>query len=184
MSALNQANKTVNKIDDLFGEPSLIIGEDKERYLRLRAAVEADIKPKNVFDWIMVREQTDKYWEELRYKRGAAALIDGAFQEALESCLPPIARLKLPTSTIGHKYFSADTEAKKEAAAFLEKHGVTMEQIQAKAMQIVGGALQMLDRMIINRETSRRILRKENERRLSATDNASAPSDPARKVGS
>ncbi len=89
MSALNQANKTVNKIDDLFGEPSLIIGEDKERYLRLRAAVEADIKPKNVFDWIMVREQTDKYWEELRYKRGAAALIDGAFQEALESCLPP-----------------------------------------------------------------------------------------------
>jgi hypothetical protein len=43
------------QIDDIFGEPALLEGEDRERYMRLYAAVEADIQPKNIFDRIQAR---------------------------------------------------------------------------------------------------------------------------------
>ena len=175
-----------NKIDDLFGKPSLIKGEDEDRYLRLRAAVEAEIKPKTVFDWMMVNDQTDKYWEELRYKRGSAALIDTAHVEALASLLRPIFAQKMTLITADKaavNFYSADPKAKKEVTAVMKKYGITEAMVQAKAMQIIGGTLQLFDRMIINRESSRRILRKENERRLSVADN-SPPLDPVEKAES
>ena len=53
-----------DQIDDIFGEPALLQGVDRERYMRLHAAVEADIQPKNVLDRIQVREMTNKVWEE------------------------------------------------------------------------------------------------------------------------
>src|SRR6476620_2220711 len=84
-----------DELDDIFGKPALLKGEDRERYGHLQAAVEADIKPKNIFDRMLVREQTDKYWEELRYKRSSAALIDSAHIEALASLLGPIYRNKM-----------------------------------------------------------------------------------------
>jgi len=65
----------------------------------------------------------------------------------------------------------------------MTQYGITEATVQAKAMQIIGGTLQLFDRMIINRESSRRILRKENERRLSVADN-SPPLDPVEKAES
>jgi hypothetical protein len=166
-------NTGLDPIDDLFGEPALINGEDKERYMRLRAAVEADLKPKTIFDWMRVKDVTDKYWEELRLRHSGAALIDGAFKEAFDFYVNQVAKLadRIPLA-ITREYYSGDEEAKKEVVSFLEMYSVTMDQIQAKAIQIVGGTLNMLDRMIANRETARRILRKENERQLAATEKA------------
>lgn len=54
---------------DLFGEPPLLKGEDKERYLRLLALVEDQIRPKTIFEKMLVRDLTDKYWEQLRCKQ-------------------------------------------------------------------------------------------------------------------
>lgn len=173
-----------NKIDDLFGKPSLIKGEDEDRYLRLRAAVEAEIKPKTVFDWMMVNDQTDKYWEELRYKRGSAALIDTAHVEALATLLSPIYENKMTLITAKKaalNFYGADPKAKKEVTAVMTQYGITEAQVQAKAMQIIGGTLQLLDRMIHNRELSRRILRKEIERRLPVADKLPAASEIGRE---
>jgi hypothetical protein len=159
------SEKEKSELDDLFGEPALIAGEDKARYLKLYAAVEASIRPKTIFDKMMVRDQTDKYWEEMRYKRSAAALIDGAFMRALQSLLEPICETTFDTpAQIAHDYYSGDAKTKREAIAQLAKYGITTEQIQAKAVQNIGAGLQMIDRMIVSRETARRILRKEHER--------------------
>jgi hypothetical protein len=179
--------QVTNKIDDLFGKPAFIKGEVEDRYWRLHAAVEADIKPKGIFDRIMIRELTDKYWEELRYKRGSAALIDSAHVEALASLLSPIYQHKMTLTTAAKaavNFYGADPKAKKEVTTVMTQYGITEAMIQAKAIQIIGGTLQLLDRMINNRELSRRILRKENERRLSVVDNVPAASDSAEKVDS
>jgi hypothetical protein len=175
-----------NKIDDLFGKPSLINGEDEGRYLRLRAAVEAELKPKTVFDWMMVNDQTDKYWEELRYKRGSAALIDSAHIEALATLLDPIFAQKMSlinANKAAINFYSADPKAKKEVTAVMTQYGITEAMVQAKAMQIIGGTLQLFDRLITSRQSSRRILRKENERRLSDADDVPVL-DSAEKVDS
>jgi hypothetical protein len=162
-----------NHIDDLFGAPALLEGEDRERYARLFAAVESEIEPKNFFEVMQVREQTDKIWEELRYKRSSAALIDSALVEALASLLDPIfqGRMTLTTGAkAAVKFYGDDPKAKKEVAELMSQFGITEAKIQAKAMQIVGGPLQLFDRMIGNRENARRNLRKEQERRAAAND--------------
>src|ERR1700738_3920221 len=125
--------KMSNLIDDIFAEPALLEGEDSKRYLDLYSAVEAEIQPKNIFDRIEVRELTDKIWEELRYKRSSAALIDSAYVEALAtlltpafSSLSPIHKMRL--NTVGQaavQFYSDDSKAKKEVAAMMAQHGIT-----------------------------------------------------------
>jgi len=169
-----------DELDDIFGKPALLKGEDRERYARLQAAVEADIKPKNIFDRMLVREQTDKYWEELRYKRSSAALIDSAQVEALASLLAPIYRHKMdliPPSKAAVHFYGGDPKFKKEVSAEMTQYGITEEMIQAKAMQITSSMLQLFDRMITHREDARRSLRKEQEKREAAKETGT-PADP------
>jgi hypothetical protein len=153
-------------ISDFFGEPALIDGESKELYSFLRTEVIKVIQPKNVFDWMMVNDQTDKYWEEHRYKGGSAALIEGAYPAALESLIGAFCGDFDPASQVVRDYYGSDKKAKSEAASRVAKCGITSAQIQAKAIQLVGSGLQMLDRMRLNRETGRRILRKEHQQQL------------------
>ena len=78
-----------NSADDLFGEPPLMKGENRDRYFRLLAAVSHQIQPKTFFDKLLVRELTDKTWEQQRCKHSVAALVEGAYIEALASLLGP-----------------------------------------------------------------------------------------------
>jgi hypothetical protein len=159
-----------NQSGDLFGEPALIEGESKELYSQLRAAVIKIIQPKDAFDWMMVDDQTDKYWEEQRYKHGAAALIEGAYPEALENLMGPFCQMPDVPSQIASDYYGGDKKAKAAAVSRVAKRGITPQQIRARAMQMVGGGLQMMDRMRFNRETGRRILRKEHQQRSATRD--------------
>ena len=77
-------------------------------------------------------------------------------------------------ATIALDYYSTDPKEKKAIVAQLVQYGITIEMIEAKAMQIAGGGLLMFDRLIGNREASRRLLRKELERRSEFQDNAVA----------
>ena len=74
MPAEKSENQNNDQFEFLFGKPSLLEGEDEERYLQLRAAIVAELEPKSVFDWINAKDQVDKLWEEERYKRAATAL--------------------------------------------------------------------------------------------------------------
>jgi hypothetical protein len=165
-----------SQVDDLFGEPPLIKGEDKERYFRLLAAIEHDVEPKTTLEKIMAREMTDKLWEEQRYKRNAACLVETAYFEALTGLIAPFCGLTEFPVDIAKRYYTGDSATKKATAARLAGWGITDDQIRAKAMQLCGGGLQLFERMGMNRENSRRILRKEIEGRA---DHESGDKSPA-----
>jgi hypothetical protein len=173
MLAESQENSAINQMDDLFGEPPLIKGEDTARYSRLLAAIADEIKPETIFDKIRVREFTNKYWEQQRCKQGAASLVEGAYIEALASLLRPfisppmISMGEDAASEMARDYYSGEAKAKKVEAVefFLVQYGITQEQIRAKAIQICGGGVLMFNRMETNCETSLRMLKKENDRR-------------------
>ena len=181
MSVEEQSDSAVDHMVDLFGPPPLIKGEDSARYWRLNAAFEHDVKPKTIFDKIRVRELTDKHWQQQRCRTNAASLVDGAFVEALASLLRPF----IPPTTISfgedaetvmaRDYYSgnADDKRLKEIKCLLEIHGITDEQIRAKAMELRGGGISTLNRMEAHCEQSLRMLRKENARRSADEDNAS-----------
>jgi hypothetical protein len=175
MSSEKPEDKNINQLEPLFGEPPLLKGEDKARYMKLRAAVEAELQPKTFLERMNVHDQTNKLWEEQRLRRYAAALRDGAFMEALQSLLEPICEGTIEiAATVALDYYSTDPKEKKSIMAQLAQYGITIEMIEAKAMQITCSGLLMFDRMIGNREASRRLLRKELERRSEFPDNAVA----------
>jgi hypothetical protein len=167
-------HQVTDDTDDLFGKPPLMKGEDKERYFRLLAAVKHQIEPKTFFDELWVRELTDKIWEQHRCKDSVAALVEGAFVEALASLLlpfiaPPMVSIGEDAATeMARNYYSgiANPKKMKEIELLLAQYGITQEQIRAKAMQLCGGGVLMFNRMGTNCENSLRALRKDNERRL------------------
>jgi hypothetical protein len=177
MLAENQGDSAISQMDDLFGEPPLIKGEDTARYSRLLAAIAHEMKPETVFDKIHVREFTDKLWQQQRCKQSAVSLVEEAYIEALASLLrpfnpPTISMGEDVASEMARDYYGGEAKAKKVEAVELRlaQYGITVEQIRAKAMQLCGGGVLMFNRMETNCETSLRMLRKENDRR-SAVEN-------------
>src|SRR3981081_477772 len=118
MLCTNPNDYTTSQIDDLFGVPPLIKGEDSARYWRLHAAIAHEIKPETVFDKIRVREFTDKLWQQQRCKQSATSIVEGAYIEALASLLrpfypPPIISIGGDAaSEMARKYYGGETTAK------------------------------------------------------------------------
>jgi hypothetical protein len=166
MSSDKPEEEIPDQFEDLFGAPPLLEGEDPKRYLRLRAAIVRDLKPKTALEWINAKDHIDKVWEEDRYKRAAAALINSAMVEALACFLTPICEVTYGDPTkLALQYFSADPKDKKRVISLLAQYGITIAELQAKAAQLGSGGLQMFDRLVAARENGRRLLRKEAERR-------------------
>ena len=182
MSESGVVEKPVSQIDELFGPPPVMRGEDLDRYRRLQAAVEHDIKPEGVFDQIFVRELTDKLWQQQRYRRTVVSVAESSYIEALASLLrlyqPPGGLRRIAdimadednATKMAREYFSGDTGAKrlKELNAELKLYNISQEQIEAKALELSSGRISALIRMEANCENSLRMLRKENVGRLAA----------------
>jgi hypothetical protein len=64
-------------------------------------------------------------------------------------------------SQLALKFFSRNAKEKKELTSLLAQYGITTGELHAKAVQLESGGLQMLDRLVAARESSRRMLRKE-----------------------
>jgi hypothetical protein len=168
----NQTDKT---FETLFGEPPLIEGESKEAYWQFYAMVEADRKPKSIFDRMEVKDAADKYWEEQRLTRQAADLVEAKMPRALMSM---VIRTQDPKdhNVLGH-YFGGSEREKKTIMAHLAAQGLTPRHIRAEATELARPGLLAIDRMRTTRETARRLLRKDFEKRRasdvdSESDNA------------
>jgi hypothetical protein len=173
MLAKNQEDTAADLMNDLLGPPPLMKGEDAARYWRLHAAIAHEIKPETALDKIYVREFTDKLWQQQRCKQGAASIVEGAYIEALASLLrpfypPPMISIgEDAASEMARKYYGGETTAKEEQdmETLLAQYQITQEQIRATAMQLCGSAVLTFYQMENHCETSRRMLRKEHERR-------------------
>ena len=62
-------------------------GDNVDRYQRFLAAIVAQVKPNDIFEWIWVRDVVDLQWEILRYRKAKAQLFEPAVANAGESAL-------------------------------------------------------------------------------------------------
>jgi hypothetical protein len=172
-SANGELSKSSSRVENetdtfetLFGEPPLIAGESKEAYLQLYAAIAAEVKPKTIFDKMPVKDQADKYWEEQRLKRRSAKLIEANLIQALESLLRTICDPLENESELAQSYFAGSAKDKKTIEARLAAYGITLQHIQAKAIELAHPGLLSIDRMVTTREGARRLLRRDLEKRM------------------
>src|SRR5712664_650510 len=150
----------------LLGEPPILPGESENRYAALRAEVERTINPKNIFEQMRVQTLTDTMWEEMRYKRFGAKLIDGARVNALAVLLTPfMSFFRQHATSAARDYYSPNPTRSEPAAKLVARFGITLEMIHAKAASIEGTNLALFDRLIANRQTANRVLLNDHERR-------------------
>jgi hypothetical protein len=177
------------RFEDLLGKPALLRSENAGEYQKLRAAIERDMDPKSIFDRIRVQDLTDKLWEEQRLKRSQAALIESALVQSLAMLFAPYYGENLEAALeTARNYYSGVPEKVRRAEKLLLQLGITSEQIEANAMHVRSLGLQMLDRMIMSRETLRNSIVKDHERRKRKAEKAkrrTAINDnaPAREAG-
>ena len=164
-------------LEDLLGKPALIKGEDEKQYRRLHETIKDEMKPKNFFDQIRIKELTDRLWDMRRNKTSMAALVEASFVRALtelfRQSMPADSELNLddvvsdPAADMARDYFDSATAPKrrKQINAVLAQYGITEEQIRAKAMEVCGPSLLFFKKFDYRDEKLVRRSLREHERR-------------------
>jgi hypothetical protein len=163
----SEENDRARDLAGLLGEPPILPGESENRYAALRAEIERTINPKNIFEQMRVPTLTDTMWEEMRYKRFEARLIDGRRVNALAVLLTPfMSFFHQRAANVAQDYYSPNPKKSEPAAKLVAYFGITLEMIYAKAASIEGPNLALFDRLIGNRQTANRVLLNDHERRV------------------
>src|SRR5215203_5249120 len=76
-----------SEIVSLFNEPPLLPGEDAESYKRLLTGVSVSVEPKDVIEWLWVKDVVDLLWETQRLRRLRSAMLISSRMRALEQVL-------------------------------------------------------------------------------------------------
>jgi hypothetical protein len=88
---------------------------------------------------------------------------------ALKYFLVPIIGIQ-KTPDLALNYFSKDPKERQHVISLLAQHGITLAELQAKAVQLNSPTLQLFERMAAARENGRRQLRKDKRSRRQETD--------------
>ena len=70
-------------ITDVFGKPPLLRFEDANLYDALFARVVAAARPRDPFEWILLKDYADLAWEVFRLRRAKAGLVNERHKNAI-----------------------------------------------------------------------------------------------------
>ena len=155
---------SVTASDDFFGQPPLLEGEDGAAYFDLLEKVRASVKPRDVLEEIATRDFVDITWEILRPRRMRQPVIVAAYSAALEKILTPSVEF-LRLRSLRDKWLSGDDDAKQKVAEVMERAGLTMTDLQARAIDEKIDTIERIDRMTAQAEHRRRLVIDELDRR-------------------
>lgn len=162
--------------DGLSGQPALLAGEDSERYLKKRKAIEDYVKPANIIEEMLVDDLMNKHWEEERLRRFSDCAIRAGFRNALKYHLKETGLGEIEVSEAAKRYFAGSPKNRQVILTRLARHGITLEDISATAMQSKLEPLAMMDHMRANREGGRRNVLKEVKKVKKAREREASPS--------
>lgn len=74
----------------IFGPPPLVGGEDPQLYKELFSLLTAEHDPKDIGDWLLVKDLADLHWERLRERRLKTAVIKIYQELPAEESNPPV----------------------------------------------------------------------------------------------
>jgi hypothetical protein len=81
---------------DLFGRPPLLRREDANLYDALFSRIVTTARPRDPFEWILLKDYTDLAWEIFRLRRAKATLVDGGEMHAVLRVLEKIGARTAP----------------------------------------------------------------------------------------
>jgi hypothetical protein len=158
---------SLTSADNFFGPPPLLEGENEAAYFDLLEKVKASVKPRDVLEEIATRDFVDITWEIIRLRRIRQPVIVAGYSAALEKILTPSVEF-LRLRSLRDKWLSGDDDAKRKVAEVMERAGLSITDLQARAIGEKIDIIERIDRMTAQAEHRRRLVIGELDRRREA----------------
>jgi hypothetical protein len=174
------------EIRTLLGEPPLLATEDPNHYYALLAELAREVKPKDVIEWLWVKDTADLSWEILRYRRIKAAHVNGLFTSALTRLVHPVpSNRHVPLMSFTEKLkayrekdasargepnrlaseWATDATSREQVDAGLKAQGLDADSIMSESFVDAIGNVSAIDRLLASAEHRRNMALREIERR-------------------
>jgi hypothetical protein len=157
------------EVRSLLGPSWIIEGEDPERYEKLLAAVGEAVQPKDLIDWLLVKDIVALTWEIQRTRWQRDSLMRMALKAAMKNSLGAV----LPWSPEGNSeaqelvldWLNGDKKAIKRVDELLAKSGLTTADFAAQSLSEKVREFDRLDAHNQRHEDRRDALLQQIERR-------------------
>jgi hypothetical protein len=143
-------------ITDVFGKPPLLRFEDANLYDALFARVVAAARPRDPFEWILLKDYADLAWEVFRLRRAKAGLVNAQHKNAIGALA---AKLTIDVMPWVEQQKSVD--AKMLIMTSLKEKGFDADAIAAEAMVRACNELAAFEQLIASAETRRNAMLRE-----------------------
>jgi hypothetical protein len=139
----------------LFGRAPVINSESKVGYWSLVESIEKAVGPRDVLEWLIVRNMVDLTWNIFFYRRVGAGIIDVARMEALISILGSI--LPNPSAQDARKlakeWFNRKLEARSRITGLFIEHHINDDHINSEAVRLRSQTIEQIERMLASMES-------------------------------
>jgi hypothetical protein len=150
------------EIADIIGAILPICGfEDPQQYWGLFEQIALPLRLKDYHEYMIVKTIVDCHWQNNRYERAKARMIDLRFREALFNILVEIVEedtIKVSrgqdAKELVEDYFK-DPETKEEIERHLYDYNMDVEHVRAEAMRLAAPDLLQLQKLIDSNERRR-----------------------------
>ena len=169
---------------DAFFTSALLMSESKEEYQKFHAAFERECAPRNIIEAMYVGEIALVSWRMLRLQRAEAGIVSAAFEPALQNLLVPVSgHIEIETRFLARGWF-LDEKAKIKAQQVLAERGLDEAAIEAEAIRLSLGSLELIEKMLAAAELRRaRLFRSIEDFRASFAKEVRDVSDRAIESG-
>ena len=151
------------EIADIFGHPPVLSTENRQAYDALMTQLVLEWKPRNITEWMFVRDMTDISWEILRHRRAITNVFPISSKTALravltevlpeEGCKPWFDRYDT-VEGLAQAWFEGPQEQEKVKSE-LAKYGLSPEAIVAQTYVLRRDELDKLHRLLAVAEARR-----------------------------
>jgi hypothetical protein len=141
---------------DLFGKPPLLASEDANLYDAILSRVVAAARPRDPFEWMLLKDYADLAWEIFRLRRAKTGFVDSNRRTAAGSVGRRLG-LDLLTAVKWHK----DPDVKAAMLKHFADYGLDEEIITHEAVVLSRREIASLDAMIASAEHRRNAMLRE-----------------------
>jgi hypothetical protein len=142
-------------IAQIFGDPPVLSFEDRQAYDQLVAQLALEWKPRNITEWMFVRDIADISWEIFRHRRAIANTFAVSFKKALKG----IFFQELDDDYRRAEYLACawfeGPQEQQEVKSELAKYGLSPDVIVAQCYSINGNQLDKMHRLLALAEARR-----------------------------
>lgn len=161
------------EVRPLLGPGWIIEGEDPELYEGLLAQVGAAVQPRDLIDWLLLKDVVALTWEIQRTRRQRASLMRTARHDAMQSILTkllPREGIRMSgeereVDRLARQWFSGDEEAIAVVDELLAAAGLSEADVVARSLSVNAQELDRLDQQNERHEYRRDALLQQIERR-------------------